>query len=152
MLEEYAKKRDFEKTSEPPANGFEKSFDKPVFVVQRHDATNLHYDFRLEMDGVLKSWAVPKEPPKNAGTKRLAIQTEDHPLEYADFEGEIPEGEYGAGKVEIWDKGTFELLKRNEKEIVVMLHGEELEGDYVLIRTKYGKEDKGWLFFKKKAD
>lgn len=152
MLEEYAKKRDFEKTSEPPANGLEKSSDKPIFVVQRHDATNLHYDFRLEMDGVLKSWAVPKEPPKKAGTKRLAIQTEDHPLEYADFEGEIPEGEYGAGKVEIWDKGTFELLKRNEKEITVTLEGEELKGDYVLIRTKYGKEDKGWLFFKKKAD
>ncbi|MDD3247467.1 MAG: DNA polymerase ligase N-terminal domain-containing protein [Methanosarcina sp.] len=149
MLEEYAKKRDFEKTSEPRANGFEKGSNKPVFVVQRHDATNLHYDFRLEMDGVLKSWAVPKEPPKKAGTKRLAIQTEDHPLEYANFEGEIPEGEYGAGKVEIWDKGIFELLKRKEKEIVVTLHGKELEGDYVLIRTNYGKKDKGWLFFKK---
>ena len=149
MLEEYAKKRDFEKTSEPPANGFERGSDKPVFVVQRHDATNLHYDFRLEMDGVLKSWAVPKEPPKKAGTKRLAIQTEDHPLEYADFEGEIPEGGYGAGKVEIWDKGTFELLKRKEKEIVVTLYGKELEGDYVLIKTNYGKKDKGWLFFKK---
>ncbi|MCC4769416.1 3'-phosphoesterase [Methanosarcina sp. DH2] len=152
MLEKYAKKRDFDKTSEPPAKGFEKSSGKPIFVVQRHDATNLHYDFRLEMDGVLKSWAVPKEPPKKAGTKRLAIETEDHPLGYADFEGEIPEGEYGAGRVEIWDKGTFKLLKRNEKEITVTLEGEELKGDYVLIRTKYGKEDKGWLFFKKKAD
>lgn len=150
MLEEYAKKRDFSKTSEPPVGGEEKSSDKPIFVVQRHDATNLHYDFRLEMDGVLKSWAVPKEPPKSPGTKRLAIETEDHPLGYADFEGEIPEGEYGAGKVEIWDRGTFELLKRNEKEIAVMLNGEELEGEYVLIKTKYGKEDKGWLFFKKK--
>lgn len=152
MLEEYAKKRDFEKTSEPPAKMKEKSSDKPIFVVQRHDATNIHYDFRLEMDGVLKSWAVPKEPPKRAGIKRLAIETEDHPLGYADFEGEIPEGEYGAGKVEIWDKGTFELLKRNEKEIIVTLRGEELEGDYVLIKTKYGKKDRGWLFFKKKTD
>ncbi|AAM06795.1 TPA: 3'-phosphoesterase [Methanosarcina acetivorans] len=156
MLEEYAKKRDFKKTSEPPANGVEKSSDKssdePVFVVQRHDATNLHYDFRLELGGVLKSWAVPKEPPESAGIKRLAIQTEDHPLEYADFEGEIPEGEYGAGKVEIWDKGSFELQKHNEKEIAVTLHGEKLEGDYVLIRTKYGKEGKGWLFFRKKTD
>lgn len=152
MLEEYAKKRDFEKTSEPPAKMKEKSSDKPIFVVQRHDATNIHYDFRLEMDGVLKSWAVPKEPPKRAGIKRLAIETEDHPLGYADFEGEIPEGEYGAGKVEIWDKGTFELLKRNEKEIIVSLRGEELEGDYVLIKTKYGKKDRGWLFFKKKTD
>ncbi len=152
MLEEYAKKRDFKKTSEPPAGGEGNRSDKPVFVVQRHDATNLHYDFRLEMDGVLKSWAVPKEPPKNAGTKRLAIETEDHPLEYAGFVGEIPEGQYGAGKVEIWDRGTFELLKRNEKEIIVTLYGEKLEGEYVLIKTKYGKEDRGWLFFKKKAD
>ncbi|AKB75055.1 ATP-dependent DNA ligase [Methanosarcina lacustris Z-7289] len=149
MLEEYEKKRDFAKTSEPPAGGSIKNSDKPVFVVQRHDASHLHYDFRLEIDGVLKSWAVPKQPPKKAGIKRLAIQTEDHPLEYADFEGEIPEGEYGAGKVEIWDKGTFELRKREEKEIVVTLEGGELKGDYVLIRTKYGTEGKGWLFFKK---
>jgi DNA ligase D-like protein (predicted 3'-phosphoesterase) len=149
MLEEYEKKRHFEKTSEPSAPGLQEITEKPIFVVQRHDARNLHYDFRLEMDGVLKSWAVPKEPPKEAGTKRLAIQTEDHPLAYANFEGEIPEGEYGAGKVEIWDKGTFELLKRQEKEIVVALHGDELKGDYVLIRTKYGKEEKGWLFFKR---
>jgi DNA ligase D-like protein (predicted 3'-phosphoesterase) len=149
MLEEYEKKRHFEKTSEPSAHGFQESSEKPIFVVQRHDARNLHYDFRLEMDGVLKSWAVPKQPPKEVGTKRLAIQTEDHPLGYASFEGEIPAGEYGAGKVEIWDKGTFELWKREEKEIVVTLHGEELKGDYVLIRTKYGKEGKGWLFFKR---
>ncbi len=149
MLEEYEKKRHFEKTSEPSAQSLRESSEKPIFVVQRHDARNLHYDFRLEMDGVLKSWAVPKEPPKEAGTKRLAIQTEDHPLAYASFEGEIPEGEYGAGNVEIWDKGTFELLKREEKEIVVKLHGDKLKGDYVLIRTKYGKEEKGWLFFKR---
>lgn len=149
MLEEYEKKRHFEKTSEPSAHSPQENTRKPVFVVQRHDARNLHYDFRLEMDGVLKSWAVPKEPPKEKGTKRLAIQTEDHPLAYADFEGEIPEGEYGAGKVEIWDKGTFELLKREEKEIIVTLHGDKLKGDYVLIRTKYGKEEKGWLLFKK---
>ncbi len=149
MLEEYEKKRHFEKTSEPPALDLQESSEKPVFVVQRHDARNLHYDFRLEMDGVLKSWAVPKQPPKEIGTKRLAIQTEDHPLGYVNFEGKIPEGEYGAGKVEIWDKGTFELRKREEKEIVVTLHGEELKGDYVLIRTKYGKEGKGWLFFKR---
>lgn len=149
MLEEYEKKRHFEKTSEPSAQDLQESSEKPIFVVQRHDTRNLHYDFRLEMDGVLKSWAVPKEPPKEKGTKRLAIQTEDHPLAYANFEGEIPEGEYGAGKVEIWDKGTFELRKREEKEIVVTLHGDELKGDYVLIRTKYGKEEKGWLFFKR---
>ncbi len=149
MLEEYEKKRHFEKTPEPSFSDLKESSDKTIFVVQRHDARNLHYDFRLEIDGVLKSWAVPKQPPKKAGTKRLAIQTEDHPLAYANFEGEIPAGEYGAGKVEIWDRGTFELQKHEEKEIVVTLHGEELKGDYVLIRTKYGKEEKGWLLFKR---
>ncbi|WP_292389533.1 DNA polymerase ligase N-terminal domain-containing protein [Methanosarcina sp. UBA5] len=149
MLEEYEKKRHFKKTPEPPTSDFKKSSYKPIFVVQRHDARKLHYDFRLEMNGVLKSWAVPKEPPKEAGTRRLAIETEDHPLAYADFEGEIPAGEYGAGKVEIWDKGIFELLKREEREIVVKLKGEKLKGIYVLVRTKYGKEEKGWLFFKK---
>jgi DNA ligase D-like protein (predicted 3'-phosphoesterase) len=149
MLEEYEKKRHFERTHEPLASDSQESSDKPIFVVQRHEARNLHYDFRLEMDGVLKSWAVPKQPPKKAGVKRLAIQTEDHPLAYADFEGEIPAGEYGAGKVEIWDKGTFELHKREDKEIVVTLYGEELKGDYFLIRTKYGKEGNGWLFFKR---
>ncbi|MCQ1535573.1 3'-phosphoesterase [Methanosarcina sp. KYL-1] len=152
MLEEYEKKRDFEKTPEPPGGGSKKGSKKPIFVIQKHDASTLHYDFRLEVDGVLKSWAVPKEPPKKAGIKRLAILTEDHPLEYADFEGEIPEGEYGAGKVEIWDRGTFELRKYEEKEIIVTLEGKELQGDYVLIRTKYGNEGKGWLFFKKKTD
>jgi DNA ligase D-like protein (predicted 3'-phosphoesterase) len=149
MLEEYENKRHFKKTPEPPAINSRKSSEKPIFVVQRHDARNLHYDFRLELDGVLKSWAVPKEPPKEAGIRRLAIETEDHPLGYADFEGEIPEGEYGAGTVEIWDKGTFELLKREEREIVVVLEGDKLKGIYVLIRTKYGKGEKGWLFFRK---
>jgi DNA ligase D-like protein (predicted 3'-phosphoesterase) len=149
MFEEYEKKRHFEKTTEPFTNGSLESSNKHIFVVQRHDARNLHYDFRLEIDGVLKSWAVPKQPPKDTDIKRLAIQTEDHPLSYANFEGEIPEGEYGAGKIEIWDKGTFELQKCDEKEIVVTLHGEEMKGNYVLIRTKYGKGEKGWLFFKR---
>lgn len=149
MLEEYEKKRHFEKTSEPPAGDLNKHYGKPIFVVQKHDARNLHYDFRLEIEGVLRSWAVPKEPPKKVGTKRLAIQTEDHPMAYADFEGEIPEGEYGAGTVEIWDNGTFDLHKNEEKEIAFTLYGEELKGDYVLIRTKYGKGEKGWLFFKR---
>jgi DNA ligase D-like protein (predicted 3'-phosphoesterase) len=149
MLEEYEKKRHFEKTSEPLAGGLQERSYKPIFVVQRHNARSLHYDFRLEIDGVLKSWAVPKQPPKEKGIKRLAVQTEDHPLAYANFEGNIPAGEYGAGKVDIWDKGTFELLKREEKEIVVTLHGKELNGSYVLIRTNYGKEKRQWLFFKK---
>jgi DNA ligase D-like protein (predicted 3'-phosphoesterase) len=120
----------------------------PIFVIQKHEARNLHWDFRIEMDGVLKSWAVPKEPPTNAGLKRLAIQVEDHNLEYADFEGDIPEGEYGAGKVEIWDKGTYELLEQKDKKISIELHGGRLKGKYVLLQ--FGKEEKNWLFFKAK--
>jgi len=120
----------------------------PIFVIQKHRARNLHWDFRLEMDGALKSWAVPKEPPSEAGLKRLAVQVEDHELDYADFEGEIPEGEYGAGTVEIWDKGTYELLSRKENKIVVELHGERLKGKYMLMQ--FGKEKKNWLFFRAK--
>jgi len=116
------------------------------FVVQKHQATHLHYDLRLEMDGVLKSWAVPKEPPTKPGVKRLAVQVEDHALDYINFEGTIPEGMYGAGTVEIWDKGTYTLKTRKENKIEFILHGSKLKGDYVLIRFR----DKNWLFFKKK--
>lgn len=119
-----------------------------IFVVQKHAARHLHWDFRLSLDGVLKSWAVPKEPPVEKGVKRLAIQVEDHPLEYADFEGVIPEGLYGAGKVEIWDKGEFELIKRELGKIEVVLHGRILNGKYVLLRYPKGGEN-SWLFFKK---
>ncbi len=119
------------------------------FVIQRHQATRLHYDFRLEMDGVLKSWAVPKEPPKESGVKRLAVQVEDHELSYMDFEGTIPEGMYGAGKVEIWDKGVYTLKHRSKDKIVFTLQGKRLSGDYVLVRFK---GDKNWLLFKKKTD
>ena len=101
------------------------------------------------MDGVLKSWAVPKEPPTESGTKRLAVQVEDHELSYIDFEGKIPEGMYGAGKVEIWDKGTYALKHRSKDKIQFSLQGERLSGDYVLVRFK---GDKNWLFFKKKTD
>ena len=118
------------------------------FVIQKHYATHLHYDFRLEMDGVLKSWAVPKEPPTESGVKRLAVQVEDHELSYIDFEGTIPEGMYGAGKVEIWDKGTYTLKHRSKDKIQFTLQGERLSGDYVLIRFK---GEKNWLFFKKKT-
>lgn len=120
----------------------------PIFVIQKHHARNLHWDFRLEMGGVLKSWAVPKEPPIEPDLKRLAVQVEDHELEYADFEGEIAEGEYGAGTVEIWDKGTYELLERKDKKVSIELHGERLEGKYTLIQ--FGKEEKNWLFFRAK--
>ncbi|MEM2911416.1 MAG: DNA polymerase ligase N-terminal domain-containing protein [Candidatus Bathyarchaeia archaeon] len=121
--------------------------DSGRFVVQRHHATHLHYDFRLEMDNVLKSWAIPKEPPSQPGIKRLAVEVEDHPLSYINFEGTIPEGMYGAGKVEIWDEGTYALKSRSKDKIEFTLNGEKLRGDYVLIRFK---EDKNWLLFKKK--
>lgn len=117
------------------------------FVIQKHAATHLHYDFRLEMDGVLKSWAIPKEPPTEPGVKRLAMQVGDHELSYINFEGTIPEGGYGAGKVEIWDKGSYNLKDRSPNKIMFTLHGQKLNGNYTLLRFK---EDKNWLFFKNK--
>lgn len=119
----------------------------PIFVVQKHSASHLHWDFRLEMDNVLKSWAVPKEPPKESGIKRLAIQVEDHPLEYAKFSGTIPEGSYGAGKVEIWDSGKFEIIDKKPNKIIFTLHGKKMKGEYVILQ--FGKEKKNWLLFKK---
>ena len=116
----------------------------PRFVVHKHAARTLHYDLRLELDGTLKSWAVPKGPPETPGVKRLAVAVDDHPLDYIDFEGAIPEGQYGAGKVEIWDRGTFDVTKRTDTTIALIFHGNKLEGDYRLIRTK----DKNWLIFK----
>ena len=144
-LKEYEHKRNFEKTSEPKSEVSGKAGS--IYVVQEHHASHLHYDLRLEMDGALKSWAVPKEPPSTSGIKRLAVQVEDHPLEYATFEGSIPEGEYGAGKVEIWDKGTYTLVDRKEDKLIVEIHGRRLDGTYVLLRLKGGKN---WLLFKKK--
>ncbi len=116
-----------------------------IFVVQKHFATNLHWDFRLEMDNVLKSWAIPKEPSLQQGIKRLAIQTDDHDLEYADFEGEIPKGHYGAGTVKIWDKGTYTLIDKTDFKIEFELHGKKMTGKHVLVQMK----DKQWLIFKK---
>jgi len=116
----------------------------PRFVVHKHAARTLHYDLRLELDDVLKSWAVPKGPPETSGVKRLAVAVHDHALDYIDFEGTIPEGQYGAGKVEIWDEGTFDLTKRTETTISLIFHGRKLEGNYGLVRTK----DKNWLIFK----
>ncbi len=143
MLEEYKKKRRFTKTPEPEGEPKENG---NTYVIQKHDASHLHYDLRLQKDGVLKSWAVPKEPPSTPGVRRLAVQTEDHPVEYATFEGEIPEGEYGAGTVEIWDKGSYTIEKWEEKEIIVDIHGQKLGGVYCLIKFK----NNNWLFFKKK--
>jgi DNA ligase D-like protein (predicted 3'-phosphoesterase) len=121
----------------------------PLFVVHKHAAKHLHWDFRLELDGVLKSWAVPKQPPLRAGVKRLAIQVEDHETGYADFEGTIPEGQYGAGKVEIWDKGDYELIEKTDNRIKFVLQGKHLKGEYSLVRfERSGK--KHWLLFKSK--
>ncbi len=121
-----------------------------IFVVHEHHARHLHYDLRLEMDGVLKSWAVPKGPSMNPADKRLAVMVDDHSLEYADFEGTIPEGQYGAGKVIIWDKGEFSLLKGGIKKgnLEFELKGKRLRGRFVLIRMK--KSDKNWLLIKMK--
>jgi bifunctional non-homologous end joining protein LigD len=122
-----------------------------IFVVQKHDASHLHYDFRLEIEGVLKSWAIPKGVPDKKGEKRLAVLVEDHPLEYADFEGVIPEGNYGAGTVKIWDKGIYEIISGSfdEGKIEFHLNGKRFDGDYVLIKTKMNDEKKNWLLMKK---
>ena len=148
-LKTYHKKRDFTKTKEPMGNIKKLNIKKSIFVVHSHFARRHHYDLRLEINGVLRSWAVPKEPPKTKGTKRLAIQVENHPLDYANFKGIIPEGHYGAGKVEIWDKGKYELIEKDSKKIIFELHGKKLKGKYCLIKTSYGnKPEKSWLFFK----
>lgn len=144
-LEEYRKKRDFNRTTEP--KGALTAGQGNRFVVHKHQASHLHYDFRLEMDGVLKSWAVPKGVPLEPGVRRLAVQTEDHPVGYIDFAGTIPEGEYGAGTVEIWDRGTYELDKKEPEEISFTLHGEEFSGGYVLVHT----DDKNWILLKRKV-
>ncbi|RLI92273.1 MAG: 3'-phosphoesterase [Candidatus Altiarchaeales archaeon] len=151
-LREYKKKRNFGKTPEPEAE-VKKSEKGNIYVIQRHHARHLHYDLRLEMDGVLKSWAIPKEPPLDEKTKRLAVMTEDHPLDYATFEGVIPEGEYGAGRVEIWDTGTFDLNEKSKEKIIIKIHGKKLKGTYALIKLKPTARFKGknnWLFFKMK--
>jgi len=118
-----------------------------VFIVQEHHARSLHYDFRLEKDGILKSWAVPKGIPLQKGTKHLALEVEDHPLDYANYEGVIEEGQYGAGTVRIWDKGTYEVKEWTQDRIVFHLNGSRLEGRYCLVKFKRGGE-RGWLLFR----
>lgn len=165
-LKDYKGKRDFSKTSEPKAKT-RKTAGKPIFVVQQHDASRMHFDFRLEVDGVLASWAVPKGPSTDPREKRLAVRTEDHPIDYARFEGRIPEGEYGAGTVIVWDTGGYEnLSRRNDEEIPlsealraghakVKLFGKKLRGGYALIHTRMRGDDRNWLLVKeadKEAD
>jgi len=146
VLEQYKKRRKFDKTPEPKAVK-KRSKGKNIYSIQEHHARNLHWDLRLEKDGVLMSFAIPKNPPKKAGLKRLAVQTEDHPLDYAFWTGNIPEGEYGGGEVKLWDKGTYEMLDEEKgKKYIIDIKGKELEGKYALIKFR----DKNWLFFKMK--
>ena len=120
------------------------------FVITEHYASHHHFDFRLEMESVLKSWAIPKQPPSEPGEKRLAILVEDHPLDYIDFEGDIPSGEYGAGRVSIWDKGRYTLLEKDENRISFSLEGMKLKGTFTLSRLKRGKKGNEWLLLKQK--
>jgi len=150
-LEEYRRKRNPKQTPEPFSSK-QKSTD-PIFVVQRHDATRLHYDFRLEMDGALASWAVPKGVPMEPGQQHLAVHVEDHPLDYATFEGEIPKGNYGAGTVEIWDNGTYELLERKRNGgLTVRLHGKKLDGVWSLVPAHLSGDEKNWLILRKREE
>ena len=151
-LREYRRKRD-PKQSPEPYGGKKKRGKQPLFVVQRHDARRLHYDFRLERDGALASWAVPKGVPLEPGEQHLAVHVEDHPIEYAKFEGDIPKGNYGAGTVEIWDTGTYELVeeKRNGG-LTVRLHGERLNGTWALVPAKLDGKEENWLIVRKRED
>jgi bifunctional non-homologous end joining protein LigD len=149
-LAEYRRKRRFAETPEP-AGRVRRPRRGPLFVVQRHAARRLHYDFRLEVEGVLVSWAVPKGPSMNPADKRLAVQTEDHPLEYADFEGVIPAGQYGAGPVMVWDRGRYEAVEIAPGKVSVRLEGTKLRGGFTLVRTGDGGGDgdqRRWLLIK----
>ena len=156
-LDAYRKKRDFRRSPEPRGGGRRRGRRGPRFVVQKHKARSLHYDFRLEVDGALRSWAVPKGPSTDPREKRLAMPTEDHPIEYADFEGVIPEGEYGAGSVIVWDRGTYAVIPGEEDEdlaaalerghLKVRLDGQKLRGGYALTRLGGGGRER-WLLVK----
>lgn len=157
-LDRYKSKRDFKKSPEPDTESVRKRKEEPIFVVQKHAAKHLHYDFRLEIGGVLKSWAVPKGPSLNPANRRLAIETEDHPISYASFEGVIPQNQYGAGVVMIWDRGTYKNIKETKTsrqikikqsyesgKIEVELQGKKLRGGFALIKMK---EKNQWLLIK----
>jgi bifunctional non-homologous end joining protein LigD len=150
-LREYERKRDRKKTPEP--FGGKRGAKAPIFLVQRHDARRLHYDFRLERDGALASWAVPKGVPLEPGQQHLAVHVEDHPLDYATFEGEIPKGEYGAGSVEIWDSGTYELVEEKpDGGLTVRLHGKKLDGLWTLVPAHLDGKEQNWLILRKRED
>jgi DNA ligase D-like protein (predicted 3'-phosphoesterase) len=158
-LKEYKEKRNFKKTKEPKHVFKKRKSIDLLYVIQKHKATNLHYDLRLELNGVLKSWAIPKGPSTDPSRKKLAVPTDDHPMDYAFFEGLIPEGEYGAGTVIVWDKGTYRNLKDNisleeaynKGKLEIFIEGEKLKGAFVLLRTGNNQAyDKRWLLIKMK--
>lgn len=162
-LAEYKKKRKFEITPEPKAKVAAKKKNEPIFVIQKHDARALHFDVRLEVSGVMPSWAVPKGPSKDPKVLRLAVKVEDHPLAYAKFKGKIPKGQYGAGTVEIWDHGTYENLREQKPDpkkrvpmkkaikdglVEVRLHGTKLKGSWALFRTSPAGAKEQWMMKK----
>lgn len=161
-LAEYRRKRDFTKTREPAGKAKRGTRRQLSFVIQKHQASHLHFDFRLELDGVMKSWAVPKGPSYDPKTKRLAMEVEDHPIEYNTFEGTIPEGEYGAGTVMIWDRGTYEaedgggvesLREGYERgDLKIVLHGKRMQGGWVLVRMRRTGPRNQWLLIKHRDD
>ena len=160
-LSKYNQKRNFNSTTEPKGE-IKKSSTELIFVVQKHAASHLHYDFRLEMGGILKSWAIPKGPSMNPADKRLAIMVEDHPYDYKDFEGTIPEGNYGAGTVIVWDNGTYTLADEEKSDVTenkfnsdlqeghlsFILNGKKLKGEFALVKLKI-KQKNAWLLIKK---
>src|SRR5437763_1660701 len=163
-LSTYRAKRDFSRTEEPQGKGATGKAAIPEastlrFVIQRHDATRLHYDFRLELDGVFKSWAITKGPSLDPHDKRLAVEVEDHPLDYGDFEGTIPEGQYGGGTVMLWDRGTWESDDRErgfkKGDLKFSLHGDKLQGSWFLVRMRgdrYGGKRTNWLLIKHREE
>ena len=158
-LEEYVRKRKFDNTPEPAPAELKPKATQGRYYVQRHDATRLHYDFRLEIAGTLKSWAVPKGPSLIPLQKNLAMHVEDHPLDYGEFEGNIPKGNYGAGSVMLWDRGRFELLGDGDGEaqikrgdLKLRLSGEKLRGEFALVRMKGRGKGNEWLLIKKRDD
>jgi bifunctional non-homologous end joining protein LigD len=159
-LQEYVRKRDFKQTPEPgPGEVVKSSPHTGRYFIQRHNATRLHYDFRLEIDGTLKSWAIPKGPSLDPAQKHLAAMVEDHPLDYGDFEGNIPKGQYGGGSVMLWDRGTFELIGEEDGlaqiargDLKFRLHGEKLSGTWALVQMKNRGKGNEWLIIKKKDE
>jgi len=166
-LSEYESRRDFRRTPEPSSRSKDapklKADRNPIFVIQQHDATTMHFDFRIEVDGVLKSWAVPKGPSTDSRDKRLAVATEDHPLEYADFEGVIPEDQYGGGTVIVWDAGPYKNITEDDDgnevplskalkqgTVEIWLEGKKLRGGYALVHGKMSGKEKNWLLVKMK--